>query len=80
MFNAPRIEFSYTIYWTKHARTWSPERRAAVQAELSQVLAQPDFEKNAYERRYFVPGLDESKHSGESLVALQKVLKALAQF
>ncbi len=77
--NAPRIEFSYTIYWTKLARQWDPARRAAVREAVRLVLAQPGFEANAYERRYSVPGLDAEgqAHSGASLVALKKVLAAL---
>jgi hypothetical protein len=78
--NAPRIEFSYTIYWTKLARHWDPARRAAVRESVRLVLAQPGFEANAYERRYSVPGLDAEgqAHSGASLTALEKVLAALA--
>ena len=77
--NAPRIEFSYTIYWMKLARQWDAARRAAVRDAVRQVLAQPGFEANAYERRYSVPGLDADgqAHSGASLVALKKVLAAL---
>lgn len=74
--NAPRVDFSYTIYWTKQARQWDADRRAAVHTALLQVLAQPGFEPNAYARRYTVPGLDEQAHSGASLIALKKVLAA----
>ena len=76
--NPPRVEYSYTIYWTKQAREWNAARRAAVREALLAVLARPSFEANAYERRYPVPGLDEQAHSGASLVALKKVLAALA--
>jgi hypothetical protein len=74
--NAPRVEFSYTVYWTKHARRWDALRRAQVREALLRALAQPGFEANAYERRYHVPGLDEQSHSGASLIALKKVLAA----
>ncbi|MCC6188518.1 MAG: AI-2E family transporter [Anaerolineales bacterium] len=72
----PQVEFSYIIFWTEQARQWSPERRAAVQTALGEVLAQPGFENNAYQRRYNVPGLDEQAHAGSSLLALRKVLAA----
>jgi predicted PurR-regulated permease PerM len=75
----PRVEFSYTIYWTKQVRQWDTARRAAVQAALLDVLAQPGFEDNAYERRYAVPGLDAEEHAGASLLALGKVLAAFAE-
>lgn len=74
--NAPRVDFSYTIYWTKQVRQWDAPRRAAVHAALLQTLAQPGFAANAYARRYIVPGLDEQAHSGASLIALKKVLAA----
>lgn len=76
--NAPRVDFSYTIYWTKQARQWDVPRRAAIHAALLQTLAQPGFEANAYARRYTVPGLDEQAHSGASLIALKKVLAAFS--
>jgi hypothetical protein len=72
----PRADFSYTIFWTKQVRAWDAVRRAAVSAALGPVLAQPDFEANAYARRYAVPGLDDQAHSGLSLIALRKVLAA----
>jgi len=74
--NAPRIDFSYTVYWTKHVRQWDAARRAAVREALRHVLTQPGFEPNAYARRYTVPGLDAQAHSGASLAALKKVLAA----
>lgn len=72
----PRVDFSYTVFWTKQVRAWDAQRRAAVGAALSQVVAQPDFEANAYARRYAVPGLDDQAHAGASLLALRKVLAA----
>jgi hypothetical protein len=75
----PRVDFSYTIFWTKQVRGWDPARREAVNAALSRVLAQPDFESNAYARRFTVPGLDEQAHAGASLLALSKVLAAFLE-
>ena len=74
--NAPRVDFSYTVYWTKHVREWDVARRAAVREALRLVLSQPGFEPNAYARRYAVSGLDDLAHSGASLMALKKVLAA----
>jgi hypothetical protein len=74
--NAPRVDFSYTVYWTKHVRQWDAARRSAVREALLGVLSQSGFEPNAYARRYTVPGLDDLAHSGASLVALKKVLAA----
>jgi hypothetical protein len=75
----PRIEFSYTIYWTKQVRRWDAGRRAAAQQALRQALAQPGFEANDYERRYRVPEIDDAAHAGASLTALAKVLQAFEQ-
>ncbi len=72
----PRVDYSYTIYWTKQVRSWDAARRAALTAALSPVLAQPGFEANDYERRYRVSGLDDQAHAGASLLALNKVLRA----
>jgi hypothetical protein len=74
--STPRIDFSYTVFWTKQARQWKPERRAEVLAAVQASLRQPDFQLNAYARRYAVPGLDEQMHAGASLAALEKVLIA----
>ncbi len=72
----PRVDFSYTIFWTKQVRQWDAARQAAVTAALRPVLAQPGFEANDYARRYTVSGLDDQAHAGASLLALHKVLRA----
>ncbi len=72
----PRVDFSYTIYWTKTARRWDEKQRAAMAEAVMAVMAQPGFEANDYERRYRVAGLDDLAHAGASLVALRKVLAA----
>lgn len=69
--------FSYRLYWTKVARDWSPERRIHVLEAVRARVRAADFEANAYERRFAVPGLDEQAHSGLSLLALIEVLVAL---
>ncbi len=73
----PRVEFSYAIFWTKQARQWDAARRQAMGRAVRELLAQPGFEANAYERRYAVPGLDDQAYAGASLAALVKVLDAL---
>ena len=73
----PRVDYSYTIYWTKTARGWDEKRRAAMAEAVMAAMAQPGFEANDYERRYRVAGLDDLAHAGASLVALRKVLAAL---
>lgn len=70
---------AYTFFWTKEARTWSAERREAVSTELEMLISDPEFEANPYERRYSVPAADGSKHSGASLIALNRVLGALSE-
>jgi hypothetical protein len=75
----PRVDFSYTIFWTRQARAWSAERRAQVADGLAEVLAQPGFETNDYARRYRVPALDGQAYAGASLNALARVLEALAR-
>jgi hypothetical protein len=73
---SPRVDFSYTIYWTKTVRRWDEKRRADMAQAVMAVMAQPGFEANDYERRYRVAGLDDVAHAGASLVALRKVLAA----
>ncbi len=74
---APNPEYSYVIYWTKIARTWAPSRRAQALLAAERLIGKPGFEANAFERRYRDPEIDASAHSGESLLALRKVLRAL---
>lgn len=75
--DSPRSEYSYRVFWTKMAREWDGTRRRAIASAVAAVVARPEFEPNAYERRYTVAGLDDEAHAGESLIALQKVLSAL---
>lgn len=79
MADPEQIEFSYTVFWTRQVLGWDAARRAAIRAELRRVLAQPDFVNNAFSRQYTVAGLDEQAHAGASLLALDKVLTALAE-
>lgn len=72
------IDFSYTIFWMKMARTWDEPKRNAILAKVEAIIATPDFINNAFERKYALEGLDEVAHSGASLLALKKVLEALA--
>jgi hypothetical protein len=70
-----KIEMGYRLYWTKTALTWDAAQRAAIAARVDAVIAAPEFEGNALERRFAVEGLE--THSGASLLALAAVLRAL---
>jgi len=73
----PDPGFAYRVAWTKEARTWDAGRRAVIAESLGHVIRSAGFLANDYDRRYLVPGLDDSRHSGASLVALGDVLEAL---
>lgn len=59
------------------ALDWDPNQRAGALLAVEDLISQPLFTPTAYERRYLDPRIDDSKHSGESILALEKVLKAL---
>ena len=71
------VDYSYTIFWTKTARLWSIDQRAAISNSLKALINSPDFRANPFDRHYVLDGV-ESAHAGASLMALQKVLEALA--
>lgn len=73
----PNPGFAYRVAWTKEARTWDAGRRVVIAESLGRVIRSSGFLANTYDRRYQVPGLDDSRHSGASLVALGDVLEAL---
>ncbi len=73
-----RIDFAYTIFWTKMVRTWEDDKRKMIAERVEAMIAAPDFINNAFERKYTVEGLDDMAHSGASLLALKKVLEAFA--
>jgi hypothetical protein len=75
--SADKIDMGYRLFWTKTALAWAATRRIEMAACLAAVIAAPDFEANALERRYAVEGLDDQAHSGASLLALAEVLRAL---
>ena len=56
-------------------RMWNADRRRLMAERVNAVIGSPEFHDNALERNYKVEGLDESAHSGASLLALQKVLQ-----
>ena len=70
------IDYSYTVYWTKTARLWHIDQRAAIAEKLAALLNSSDFQANPFDRKYILQGI-EGTHSGASLIALQKVLQAL---
>lgn len=71
-------DFSYAVYWTKVTREWGVDRRRRIHAEVKATINRPGFVANEFERRYFTPEIDAKKHSGASLVALERVLASLA--
>ncbi len=71
-----RVDYSYAVFWTKHARLWDATKRDAVARQLATVIASADFDANFYQRAYMLAEVD-GAHSGASLLALQKVLNAL---
>jgi hypothetical protein len=71
-----RVNYSYTVFWMKHARTWDAGRRRAVLDRARSLTLSGDFARNSFERRYRVEGV-EGDHSGASVVALVHVLEAL---
>jgi hypothetical protein len=71
-----RIDFAYTIFWTKMVRTWDDAKRKAIAAKVEALTTSPEFVNNAFERKFEIEGLDESAHAGASIVALKKVLEA----
>lgn len=70
------IDYSYTVFWTKTARTWDAEKRSDVMRQVERRLKSPEFQANAFDRKYAVDGV-EGTHAGASLLTLRKVLKAL---
>ncbi len=73
-----RVDYSYTVFWTKHARLWDAAKREAVAQHLAGLIASADFDANFYQRAYALAEV-EGAHSGASLLALQKVLQALSR-
>jgi len=73
-----RVDYSYAVFWTKQARLWAKPQCEAVEQQLAALSGSPDFEVNFYQRTYTLEDVD-GTHSGASLLALQKVLKALRE-
>ena len=71
-----RVDYSYTVFWTKQARLWDKSQREGVAQQLAVLIESPDFDANFFERHYTLKQV-EGSHSGASLLALQKVLRAL---
>ena len=71
-----RVDYSYTVFWMKHARLWDAVKREAVMQQLAELIASADFDANFYQRTYTLTEVD-GAHSGASVLALQKVLEAL---
>lgn len=72
----PDPEYSYTIYWTNIIRDWGDAQRTSALEAVERLINQPGFTPTAFERQYSDSAIDESSHSGESILALRKVLFA----
>jgi hypothetical protein len=57
-------------------RDWDAAQRAGSLLAVEHLIEQPEFIPAAFERRYQDARIDDTMHSGESLLALHKVLKA----
>ena len=73
-----RVDYAYTIFWTKQVRTWDHEQRKAVRGAVAVVIKSPAFSASTFERKYQVSPLGSDEYSGASLLALEKVLAAFA--
>ncbi len=73
------VEFSYAVHWTKLTREWNADRRGRMHARVKDIISRPEFIANEFERRYSIMEIDETKYSGASLVALEKVLASFAK-
>ncbi len=71
------IDYSYSVFWMKTARTWSAEKRSKVAKNLGALIDSADFQANPFDRHYTIDGM-EGSHAGASLIALKKVLEALS--
>ena len=71
-----KVDFAYTIFWTKITADWDEVKRNSIHERVNRLIASPDFDKNFFERKFHVEGLDGLDHAGASLLALQKVLEA----
>ena len=70
-----RVDYSYTVFWTKNARLWDAAKREAAAQHLAKLVASAAFDANFYQRAYTLAEVA-GAHSGASLLALQKVLEA----
>lgn len=73
-----RVDFAYTVFWTKQVRTWDHEKRIAVRGAVVDVINSSGFSASTFERNYQVGPLGSDEYSGASLLALEKVLAAFA--
>jgi len=73
-----RVDYSYAVFWTKHALLWDKAKCDTVTQQLTALIGSSDFDANFYQRTYTLNDVDDA-HSGASLLALQKVLDALQE-
>lgn len=71
-----KVDFALTIFWTKITQTWDEAKCQLLLTRVSNFIASSEFDRNFFERKFQIEGLDDLAHSGASLLALQKVLQA----
>ncbi|MGD8621284.1 MAG: hypothetical protein PVI81_02235 [Anaerolineales bacterium] len=67
-------EYSYRIFWTREALSWTIDERALIMREVEQIIRRNDFEANAYIRRYPLDTYGGKNHAGASILVLHEVL------
>ena len=70
-------DFSYAVHWTMLAREWGADRRRRIHAVVRDLITRSNFIANEFERMYSVDEIGAEKHSGASLLALERVLSSL---
>lgn len=74
----PDPAYSYAVYWIKQVRSWPEQRREHIRVTVGRIIRHEDFEPSLYHRQYRVPGLDDVRHAGASLIQLLRVLEHFA--
>lgn len=73
-------DFAHRIYWTNEARGWDQTKRRRVLIAVREFVERKTFDANQAGRKFHIPQVDKSLHSGPSLLALIEVLRALEAF
>ena len=71
-----RVDYSYAVFWMKHARLWDVAKRETVAQQLTMLIGSLDLRRQLLSTHLHAEDVD-GAHSGASLLALLKVLEAL---